>query len=79
MKFLQTKQLVKSSTGFSQDPGFESRSETALNILDEVLLVLGRSVDGRTLDGLGLLTATSGKPGTGEDAAEGGHGELLRG
>jgi hypothetical protein len=49
-----------------------------LNILDEVLLILGRSVDGRTLEGLGLLTTASGQPGTSEDCAEGSHGELLR-
>lgn len=47
-----------------------------MHILNEVLLILGGSVDGGTLGGLGLLTTTSGQPGTGEDAAEGGHGEL---
>lgn len=49
-----------------------------MNILDEVLLILGGGIDGGTLSGLGLRTTTSGQPGTGEDAAEGGHGELLR-
>lgn len=50
-----------------------------LDILDEVLLILGGGVDGRTLGGLGLLTTGNGEPGTGEDAAEGGHSELMRG
>lgn len=44
-------------------------------VLDEVLLILGGGVDGRTLSGLGLLTTGNGEPGTGEHAAEGGHGE----
>lgn len=54
-------------------------SAMVLDILDEVLLILGGGVDGRTLSGLGLLTTGNGEPGTGEHAAEGGHGELLRG
>lgn len=54
-------------------------SATVLDILDEVLLILGGGVDGGTLSGLGLFTTGHGKPGTGEDAAEGGHGELMRG
>lgn len=49
------------------------------DILDEVLLILGGGVDGRTLSGLGLLTAGHGEPGTGKHAAESGHGELMRG
>jgi hypothetical protein len=35
-------------------------------ILDEVLLILGGGVDGRTLSGLGLLTTGHGEPGAGE-------------
>lgn len=54
-------------------------SAMVLDILDEVLLILGGGVDGRTLSGLGLLTTGNGEPGTGEHTAEGGHGELLRG
>lgn len=53
-------------------------SEMVLDILDEVLLILGRSVDGRTLSGLGLLTTGCSEPGTGEDTAECGHSELMR-
>lgn len=53
-------------------------SKMVLDILDEVLLILGGGVDGRTLSGLGLLTTGHGEPGTGEDAAEGGHSELMR-
>lgn len=48
------------------------------DILDEVLLILGGGVDGRTLSGLGLLTTGNGEPRAGEHAAEGSHGELLR-
>lgn len=60
--------------------GFDSSGWSAMvsDILDEVLLILGGSVDGGALGGLGLLTTGGGKVGTSEDAAEGSHGELLK-
>ena len=63
----------------SQGSGWARARRNSMHILDEVLLVLGGGVDGGTLGGLGLLTAAGSEPGTSEDAAEGGHGELLRG
>jgi hypothetical protein len=53
-------------------------SGMALHILDEVLLILGGSIDWGALSGLGLLATAHSSPGTSEDAAEGGHGKLVK-
>ena len=47
------------------------------HVLNEVTLFLGGGVDGRTSSSLGLGAAAGGGPGTSENRAEGGHGELL--
>jgi hypothetical protein len=64
--------------GLSREQNRVGLSGMALHILDEVLLILGGSIDWGALSGLGLLATAHGSPGTGEDAAEGGHGKLVK-